>query len=105
MTDFNKYKDDLFNILKEEAKDLWEKKEDPAFLKKIAEDIAKQKIKLETADTERKKKTCKKNLDHLMTQLEGKIASKKNKLIKKGDVILQKMVNITIKLIINSLVT
>lgn len=105
MTDLNKYRNDLLDILKQEAKDLWGKKEDPAFLKEIAEDITKQRVKLKTAGTEKEKEKYKKNLNHLITQIEGRIALKKNKLIKKGDVILQKMVNVTIKLIINSLDT
>jgi hypothetical protein len=94
--DIKKYSEELFGIIKGEVKDLW-KIEDEDFLKGIAQDISIQQINLKLAISDDERERCKKNLEHLQTQIKGRIAGKKNQLIDKGDATLTKIINVAIK--------
>jgi len=103
MLEIGKAKDDLVLVLQEQCKDLWKKGEDTEFLRNIASDIIAQQLKVKTAGNEQKRMEYITNIEHLLTQLEGRIAGKKNDLIAKGDWILSKLINVALKVAISSI--
>ena len=104
MAELDKLQNEVLSIIKEESKDLWKKEEDTEFLKNISLDIAAQQIKVRTAVSDEKRAEYLANIAHLQTQLQGRIASKKNDLINTGDWILTKVVNVALKMAISTIV-
>ena len=86
----------FFNLFKGELKDLW-KKEDDAFLQKLAQDIAEQKI---LAMTSSNPEEHRKNLLHLAATLDGEISRTKLKLNKLGEQVFTKMLAFGIKALV-----
>ena len=105
MTNLIQTKENILNILKDGTKDLWKKEEDSAFLKEVAEDIAKVQIKIIAASDDERKQIYEKDLKHLMAQLNGRIGEKKDLLIKQGDFVLTKVLDVAIKLSLKTLMS
>lgn len=75
MQDSDKIKqlsDEILRVMRESVTDLW-KEEDKEFLKKLAEDVAREKVLAEISD---KPEEHIRNLKHLIVTLKGEITRK-----------------------------
>jgi hypothetical protein len=95
MADWDSLKDEIFNMLQEETKDMW-KKQDTEFLKRIAESMASEQIKSWTNPGEHIK-----NLQFLKAQLVGEIAIQSMNLNEKGNEVIGRLISIAIETIIS----
>lgn len=100
MPDQNTLKDEILSMLKNETKDLW-KKQNTAFLDKLATQMASEQFKaLAEADSQKKQEHID-NLKDLKAQLNGEIAIYSMDLNQKGNEIIERLISITIETVIS----
>jgi hypothetical protein len=84
---------ELFALLKDETRDLLASADDE-FLRKIAEDLTREKI---LSISSEKPEEHKQNIQHLLATLEGQMALSKIRLNRKGEDLFIRIVGIIIK--------
>lgn len=92
-------KNDLIKLFTEELLGLW-RTMDMNFLNKLAYDIAKQKIEMESALTNEVRERCRTNLEHLKSTFQGNMVTRRIRLTWRG----RKLFARVIKIIINSVI-
>ena len=98
--DWNDLALDIFEMLKQETKDLWEGPPDETFLLNVAEDMAEQKVKLSAAlksGNQNAIKQHKSTLPYLTAEIEAKVSNVKMKLAGKSATLLTKLLNMVVK--------
>ncbi len=98
--DLEKISNEMLEMLLDEVKDLWEE-EDKEFLKKLALDIATQKVL--SAQSENTEEHVK-NLEHLLTTMQGEVYRRKMKLNKRGRELFIRLLSLVVKVAIKTII-
>ena len=94
--DLDDLKAEFIDLLKEEAKDLWDGEEDTEFLEEVGADLASLRFKKLIA-SEAEKETLDTEIGIVRETIAQKFQQKKNKLNKKGLEILPRIFSVLIK--------
>jgi hypothetical protein len=92
--------DEMLEMLLDEVKDLWEE-EDKEFLKKLALDIATQKVLAAQSDNPEEHK---KNLEHLLVTMRGEVLRREVKLNKRGRELFIRLLSLVVKVAIKTII-
>jgi hypothetical protein len=92
-------KDEALAILKEVASDLWDGEEDKDFLKDVALDLAKLRIKKLNARNDAAKEQIKHELKFTEAAIHQKQAQKMLRLNKLGQAVLPKLISIAVRIV------
>lgn len=91
-------KRDVLQTLRDESADLWEEgKTDVQFLGRVAEDVAREKWRAATATGTVERRRAETNLRHLQAQVRGQVAIRKMALVRGGDRVLERVLNVAIR--------